>query len=86
MEKPKLSVSEAYDDYHRRAREILGDKYNDRRVDGCMAFQSHGNERTILSDLENRLKSVKSPDERNTIIESWYAENDTLSDFTQPME
>ncbi len=83
MEKPPIeSGKDSFEDYHARVKELLGNNYDEQRVNGCMAFQAPGETEKIYEELKRALESAKSEEEKDAIRDAWLNKYDVMRGIT----
>ena len=86
MEKPPLppteSVHDSFEDYHTRVKELLGAKYDEQRVNGCMCFQAPGGTESIYDELKKSLEGETDESYRDKIRERWLEKYDVMKGIT----
>ena len=76
-ETPKDDIDDQVNAMHRRAKRLLGEAYNEQKVNGSLALNQ--DMEGTLNELEAALNRAPDPLARSMIIERWYEEHDILA-------
>lgn len=78
----KKDTKGSYDAYHAEARKLLGKKYDEQKVNGCMALQAPGEFEKAVEELERDLEGAKDEPEKNAARNAWLEKYDVMRDIT----
>lgn len=80
------NVQDSYEAYHAKVKALLGNKYDEQRVDGCMAIQAPGKLEEIYAELQHSLEQARSEEEKGAIRESWLNKYDVISGLGEDLD
>ena len=75
----EVNSRESLEAYHEKMKALLGDKYDEDKVDECLVGQESGVSERIYNELKDSLGKVQSESAKNTIIQNWFEKYEVRS-------
>jgi len=80
---PIEQTEDTFEGYHERAKALLGNKYDEKRVNGCISLQGPGEIEKIYSELKDSLEQAMSEEEKDSVREEWLEKYDVMKGITR---